>query len=498
MTRLYADIIEAKNGSPVPLFSNGHAMHSRYAPEKEAAGWASTINYASLFVIAGAGGGYFIAALKKRFPESVILVAEHSEEDIAFLSRIPAFYNLLNDRHVVIFPVKETKAMMQNYYLPAVYGALAVLETHSWQRENSDDIATFRTCVAEASRAISADYSVQSHFGKLWQRNIMLNLKQCGCQHVPAFPTEKTAFVAAAGPSLDNAISYVRQNSAALYVIATDTAYHSFAKRGIACDAVVSIDGQMISASHFHNAVHVENTLFIFDLCANSSAAQFINRLGGKIMFVQTGHPLAQYAAHFAERKTGTCFPIIETGAGTVTIAAFDVAFKAGFKKIVVAGADFAYSQKPYAKGTYLDALYNAQSMRTDTQETLFSRLMFRSALAETESGTKTTDTLASYKTTFESYAAQQCAVARDGKIYVCTAQKSAQTLTESAQFDFDAFATHFKNDFASAKDAVDAPQFPPVIATLFPAVAAYRMAHSNEPAAALLKLAYNDILRYI
>lgn len=495
--RLYADIINAKNGSPVPLFSNGHAMHSRYDPEKEAAGWASTINYASLFVIAGTGGGYSIAALRKRFPESVILAAEHSEEDIAFLSHIPAFHHLLSDSRVVIFPVKKTKTVMKNYYLPAVYGTLAVIEMHSWQRENSDDIATFRACVADASRAISADYSVQSHFGKLWQRNIMLNLKQCNGQHAPVFPTEKTAFVAAAGPSLDNAISYVQQNRASLYVIATDTAYHSFAKCGIACDAVVSIDGQMISASHFHNAVHVEDTLFVFDLCANQSAVQFINRLGGKITFVQTGHPLAQYASCFAEEKTGTRFPIIETGAGTVTIAAFDAALKAGFKKITVAGADFSYSQKPYAKGTYLDALYNTQNTRTDTQETLFSRLMFRTALAETENGMKTTDTLASYKATFESYIAQQCDVIYDGKIYTCLTKKSASTLIGATQFDFDAFAARFKNDFTNARDTAAAPQFPLVVATLFPAVAAYRMTHLNESVASLLKLAYNDILRY-
>ena len=286
MTSLFSSIITAKNGSPVPLFQNGKSMHSRYDPEKEAEQYASRMDEAGFFIVAGAGGGYFISALKKRFPRSFILAAENSQSDIDFLMKIPVFNNLSGDETVRIVPIEKISDTMLRFYVPAFYGSFSIIETPAWASENKIGIEAFRMQTASAARAIAADYSAQAHFGKIWQRNIIANLAQIGAQSAPArsvqndtsfaAPGGKTALIAAAGPSLDTAVSFIEKKRNELYIIATDTAYKSFTERGILCDAVVSIDGQLLSAQHFFSDVRTEGTFFIFDLCANPSAIRFI------------------------------------------------------------------------------------------------------------------------------------------------------------------------------------------------------------------------------
>ena len=538
MKVLFSSIVTAKNGSPVPLFYNGKSMHSRYDPEKEAEQAALHVNESKFFIVAGAGGGYFIRALKKRFPGSIILAAENSQEDIDFLNRIPVFRDLLSDKRIRIFPLEKTFGTMLGFYVPAFYGSFSIIETPSWANENKSGIEVFRAETTSAAKAIAADYSAQTHFGKIWQRNIIANLTQIGAQsrttgdaqsagtdgtqNKAAFtaqsrtegdvqytevddasftaPAGKTALIAAAGPSLDKAILYIKKKRNDFYIVATDTAYRSFSKRGIGCDAVVSIDGQILSAEHFFSETERHRTLFIFDLCAHPSAVRFIKKSGGKIAFVQTGHPLAEYASRFSECKTGIPFPHVATGAGTVTIAALDFALKAGFSDIAVCGADFSYSEKPYMKGTYLDSLYNAESGRTRSAETAFDALMFRTELFQ-NAGSRTTEMLDAYRKTFESHLAEYCThIDRDGVFYRASAKKTPSPLRFCTSFDMASFAAFFKTDFSHSVRELSYPDFDPAIASLFPAVASLRKS-KNENAgktfSELLKLAYAEILRY-
>lgn len=526
MTSLFSSIITAKNGSPIPLFQNGKSMHSRYDPEKEAEQYAARMDEAGFFIVAGAGGGYFIRALKKRFPRSFILAAENSQSDIDFLMRISVFNNLSGDETVRIVPTEKISDMMLRFYIPAFYGSFSIIETPAWANENKIGIETFRIQTASAARAIAADYSAQAHFGKIWQRNIIANLAQIGVQSAPArsvqngttfsAPIGKTALIAAAGPSMDTSVSFIEKKREELYIIATDTAYKSFRERGIRCDAVLSIDGQILSAQHFFSASRTDDTLFIFDLCANPSAVRFIKRSGGQIAFVQSGHPLSFYASLFSEHKTAAAFPFIRTGAGTVTIAALDFALKAGFSNIAVCGADFSYSEKPYMNGTYFDSLYNSFSHRTKPVETAFDSLMFRTELFQ-NGKRRTNATLDAYRKTFESILFETCGdVTSDVFFYRAVSKKKYPPLRFCTSFDMPSFIAFFKNDFLHCEKKLSYPDFSPVIASFFPAVASLRknsdcaakrrniessvrIQNENSHAAfsELLKLAYAEILRY-
>ena len=60
--------------------------------------------------------------------------------------------------------------------------------------------------VQEKIDSLSADFSVQSHFGKIWQRNILVNTRFLDGTFPDRINPEKTAAIVAAGPSLDRSI----------------------------------------------------------------------------------------------------------------------------------------------------------------------------------------------------------------------------------------------------------------------------------------------------
>ena len=124
---------------------------------------------------------------------------------------------------------------------------------------------------------ISADFSVQAHFGKIWQSNIMKNLKLASkiSSKTAGGGNKKKAAVIAAGPSFDETINLLLKHDD-YYIISTDTAFSTLLKYGLIPDAVISLDGQTVSFNHYlnKNLKQLNQTEFYFDLSANFSAAK--------------------------------------------------------------------------------------------------------------------------------------------------------------------------------------------------------------------------------
>lgn len=388
---IYTNAITSRTGLFVPVFHDGLAAHSKYDPRREAERLALTVSPAGFFVVSGAAGGYFIEALRRRFPSSPIVAAEGSEADIAYLvSLSPLLADLIKDSATVIVPISQLCDAITARYIPVLHGTLGIIEWETWAHSNANIMPSFRLAIARAKETIAADASTQARFGKIWQRNILLNVRALndGVSY-PLLPTDRCALIAAAGPSLDDAVPFIKEERKRLFVIATDTAFLSLTRQGIACDAVVSIDGQEVSHSHFMGSLNAAggqagagnspSPLFVMDLTADNSVVRHLLCEGCRVCFVRTGHPLAAYLAPH--------LPLLMSGGGTVTIAACDWARRSGFLHIAVAGADFAYLDgRPYSRGTYLDDIYSENAVRTDNVQTAFCRLMFRTPLENIES----------------------------------------------------------------------------------------------------------------
>ena len=143
--------------------------------------------------------------------------------------------------------------MMDNFkeiYLE--HGKDLTLLIQEWINENYDYLPQIYENIQKAINIISADYSTQAHFGKIWINNIMNNLKFINQQKKITIKTNtsKTAAVIAAGPSLDKTLNTFINHPNDYFIIATDTAYQTLIKNKIKPHIVVSLDGQIISKNH--------------------------------------------------------------------------------------------------------------------------------------------------------------------------------------------------------------------------------------------------------
>ena len=499
---IYKSFENAKNGTPIPVFQSGRTMESRYNPEHDAETLLNSITEPdSFFLVLGIGSGIFINLLQKKYPEAKIIAVELFSDDIDFLQQSEILQQLKNNQAVIFSDLESLENVLTQNYVPAKYGNLKIIEQRAWVNENAQYIEQINAKLQKTLGIISADYSVQAHFGKIWTSNILNNAKLAqdykanASDYFNKDDLQKTAVVVAAGPSLDKTISllkkqeHVTQNE--YFIISTDTAAQALLKQDIVPDVIISIDGQNVSYNHFMLNDNLQNkTLFAFDLCANTSAARHVISNGGKVLFFCSGHPLASAI----NSSCGKTFPFLFSGAGTVTITAVDFAVKAGFQKIKILGADFSYSDgKAYTAGTYLDTLYNQTSSRITDSEQTFSRLMFRTELTKLSDKAFTTQILEAYRTSLEKYLSENnISFSKKDDIYSldCPSLSSNQTLLLKAPETFS-----IKNFFETLKNST----LEDYELLLLPYIAWLRnnSKNTNIPYNDLVKLALDTIVSY-
>ncbi len=404
MPFLYKEIISSKTGSLIPVLKNGKTIESIYNPEKDAERKISALETnTGFFLILGLGSGILINQLIETFPEAKILCVEYSKEEIDFLSQSTLIQTLKNKINLITKDGIFNEILSS--YLPALHGNMKILEQTNYFSGNKDYEDYVKGEIQKALKYISADFSVQSHFGKIWQHNILNNISEFGNRTIEPEALfnkeEKTSVVLAAGPTLNKEIEIIKKDPESFCVISTDTAYQAAKKNGIHCDYVVTLDAQNISVNHFTGTPSAK-TIFLIDYNSSPSIVRKLSENKIPFYFFASGHPLIEFLNLYSGKKENLLH--LESGNGTVTIAAVDFAIQAGFREIKVLGADFSYPcGKPYCKGSYLDTLYNMSSNRLKTSEQQFDRLMFRTELIRPED-TPTTEVLLSYKSSFEAF----------------------------------------------------------------------------------------------
>ena len=498
----YKTFQEAKNGTKIPLFLSGRSMESRYNPERDAENLCSSIEEAfSFFLVLGIGSGLFIKQLSEKFPAAKIIGLELSQDDLDFLYQSEILQALSKNPLIKFTDLSNLEETLIQNYLPARYGDLKIIEQKAWVNENQNQIEKINTILKRSLGIISADYSVQAHFGKIWTCNILNNCKLAestalySLKKIQSQAQNKTAVIVAAGPSLDKTISIINNAESRndYYIFSTDTAAQALIKHGIIPEVIVSIDGQAVSYNHFINLQKLNHKLsakpplFAFDLSANSSAVRYIINSACDVSFFCSGHPLS--TAINASNSYAFCE--VFSGAGTVTISALDLAIKSGFKKLIILGADFSYSNgKAYACGTYLDTLYNKNSSKLIKAEQTFTRLMFRTELKSLSDTVKTTDILQAYRSSLEKYLSdKKIDYKKENDIYKLECRDNIRTeLSESKTFSLKPFFERLKNSSQEEKECILLPYIAWLRNNL-----RYKKASYNE----LVNLALESIVSY-
>ena len=486
---IYNSIIKAKNGTEIPIFEDGKTVDSKYNPEREAEKIISTIDKKNnFFIVIGIASGILISKLKNAFPSAKIIAIEKEKQDIDFLLNLKLISVLIKENDIIFSDINELQNNLINNYIPAKYGNIKIIPQQGWINKNQDCIEKINYIINKSIGIISADYSVQCHFGKIWQNNIINNLKTISTNKVRnqfEIETIKPALILAAGPSLDKNLKKIQLNN--YFIISTDTALGVLLKQKISPDIVVSIDGQHISHNHFINSKLLTKTIFVLDLCSDNSIGNYLNKLGKKVSFFISGHPLSAFVNNFSDNK----FNNLLSGAGTVTITALDLAFKLGFKSITILGADFSYLKgKSYATGTYFDTIFNLNNNKTESLEKKYLSLLYRTNLKNINKYEETTELLLAYKTSLEKYLGdRKLHFSEKDKVYsIYSKQNTPQISLSSNIFNYKEFQELLK------KINIKELEYP-----LLPYVAWLRNKKKYEKFnfTSLLKLAHSHIVSY-
>lgn len=374
---VYTGLAQSRTGLDVPLYADGHGAHSLYDPLREASRWVDQIQGEVFPVFIGLGGGYRVREFLRRNPFSSCAVVEAGTSALRSLFSLVDLTDLLRDERVSLIPSPESENLREGltgFYLPALQGGITVIPPGgTWPTPQDPLLTRFGETLAEALGGITADYSVQAHFGRLWLRNFWANIKEASRGFdLPPLDRTRTALIAAAGPSLERAVREIRERRDEYCVFATDTAYGTLVSLGILPEFLVSIDAQYLSAYHGSGGIRRE-TVTALELCGNPELGRRARSFGGRVLYFSGNHPLSRLASsRFA-------LPEADTSSGTVTLAAEALARSLGYASILTLGADFAYTGgKPYARGTYLADRFGCTSKRLSPQEGAYTALMFR------------------------------------------------------------------------------------------------------------------------
>lgn len=437
---IYAGCVEAKNGTPVPVFTNGRTFFSLYNPERDAENFIKahkdTFDSSGFILIGGIGSGLHIKELLEKYDNVRIIAFEADVQSLEFSlnhleSGLQKFIgnkvNLTENELQDAFPeqrlffssMEDLRQTLLTCYIPSLYGNFSFAAVRSWIDMLGDKSTEIISLINNTISDISADYSVQAQFGKIWHRNILENItiydtipENLKFNNTAFSPGNRKAAIIGAGPSLDESIVFLRENRKDFCIFTTDTALGSLTSSDIIPDFVVTIDSQHISEQHFIGQ-KLENCVLACDLTANSSILRNALMQGSKILLFHNNHPLSFLIDTWLTEEKGITkspFPFIESGAGTVLHAAADLARKLSFSELTFFGADFSYSDgKPYTKGTYLEKQYYPEGSRTYTAETAYNRLMFRTQLITLSNGSQTTDVLNRYRKSLHEYLDYEC-----------------------------------------------------------------------------------------
>ena len=173
----YSEIIISKSGIDIPVFNTGKTVDSRYDPQKESIRLCDQIDDNTNFIIVlGIASGILIKTILEKRPDIFVLAVEAEQKDIDFLMTLKTVNELSQNKRVCFCTINELFQKITQLYIPAFYANLKVIELRGWTTEHNLRVPQINEQIQKAVGIVSADFSVQSHFGKLWQHNIISNI----------------------------------------------------------------------------------------------------------------------------------------------------------------------------------------------------------------------------------------------------------------------------------------------------------------------------------
>ena len=344
-------IEDARKGGQVVVFNdNGKHVYlnSKYDPENEASKYMENTfempNNALLVMYGLSNGCYIKAHMRQSKSNTKCVVFEPSRDifvqtvlhiDISELIRSERVCLVVNGINEDTFLHEVEKRLdMSNKDISRIMPAPKYMELFQ------DDYENFRNNymdVYEKQQAFT--YAALTMGEKVAKNEIynMLFLEGCrsGEQLKNRFPKDMPVIIVAAGPSLEKNMDLINEAKGKAFIIVVDTTVGRVMEKGIKPDAVISMDGE--KPVDMFKVKGIEDVPFLAEVGTSSDVLEYVRPKD--LFFISANSGI--WKEMFKKMDSGIAD--IELGL-SVTTAAVAVAVSWGITKIILIGADLAFT----------------------------------------------------------------------------------------------------------------------------------------------------------
>jgi hypothetical protein len=344
------EVQSSAGGAPTALLA-GSYIHSRYDPAREARRLAEQRagNTASACLFYGFGLGYGVEACHELFPALPLAVIEPRPEFFLRALEVRLLEELLaaaNIRWLLGRKPEETAMAVEELPLAQVrvFPLRPLVELNDAYFRSLD-----RLILASLDRK-NVNVHTLARFGRLWVRNLLVNLPLClaspGIAGFFGRFAGLPALVTAAGPSLDALLPHLAALAERCVLIAVDTSLRHCLAAGVEPDFLITVDPQYYNTRHLDWA-RPQGSVLISESAAHP---RIFRSLGLRPCFASSFFPLGELLeATLPERgKLGA--------GGSVATSAWDFARKIGARPIYMAGLDLGFpDRQTHARGSFFE-----------------------------------------------------------------------------------------------------------------------------------------------
>ena len=320
-------MVEKAAGGELTARAGALRIHSAYDPKRESrrflAGRLNDFRRGATVVIVGAGLGYLDQELKLQRPDLTVLACHLLPELSRHIGESPGIPRWNPDQgdagRFILSHVGELD-------LPG----LRVLEWEPSVRAAPEAAAAVTSALAAVIRRHSGNISATAVFGRRWLRNTLRNYAEI--EHLGEPQRQSgTTVIAAAGPSLEDALPTLARERAHFHLWALPSAAKSLAAAGIRPDLIFSTDPGFWARLHWR--YFEERCMVAMPFC---SAPPPVRPRG--ILLIREG------ALGESDLLRDNLWPAVHVPrAGSVAITAVEAWKRMADGPLVLAGLDFAW-----------------------------------------------------------------------------------------------------------------------------------------------------------
>jgi hypothetical protein len=368
----------AASGDPTLIY-NGLYIHSKINPKREAERLVETEaakaagNEDTVVLVLGFGLGYAFSALAEKFPKRPVIIVEKRPEIIKKTLELRDFSPFLARENLVF--VLDTESLTAALSLfESTPGAIPlVLRNRALCDLDKEWYELAEGKIASWNQRTNVNQATKKRFGKRWVKNLSLNLQAVrdfpgisrleGILEKPGIPV----FLAAAGPSLDEAAPYLNEIYKRCLIVAVDTSLRFLCDRNTEPDFALSVDPQYWNSRHLDRVLLPKTRLV-----TESAVYPTLFRLPfGLIFLCGSFFPLGRFVEDRVDPKG-------DLGAGgSVATSAWDFIRLLGAKKVWISGLDLSFPElKTHFHGALFEEKFHASSGRFAPGETWNYRLL--------------------------------------------------------------------------------------------------------------------------